>query len=228
MTGYIIREAQGRDVPGVLELLRQVLKVHNAGRPDLFASEGGKYSREELLKIFANPQTPVFVLVDSGDSGTPGPAKVPEAPRTPGLAEASKDPGNPGPAKVPENPGNPATPGPAKVPEAPGNPGTPGPAGAQGGKDRGGVKGYVFCRIEEHSSRSEAPHRTLYIDDLCVDENCRGQHFGRALYMKAVEFGRETGCYNLTLHVWECNPRARAFYDAMGLQPQYAALEKIL
>ena len=189
MTGYIIREAQGRDVPGVLELLRQVLKVHNAGRPDLFASEGGKYSREELLKIFANPQTPVFVLVDSGDSGTPGPAKVPEAP---------------------------------------GNPGTPGPAGAQGGKDRGGVKGYVFCRIEEHSSRSEAPHRTLYIDDLCVDENCRGQHFGRALYMKAVEFGRETGCYNLTLHVWECNPRARAFYDAMGLQPQYTALEKIL
>ena len=201
MTGYIIREALERDVPGVLELLRQVLKVHNAGRPDLFASDGGKYSREELLEIIANPQTPVFVLVDSGEP------------------DAEKQRGEPGVASLSGEP---------DAEKQSGNSGTPGPATLQGGKDRGGVKGYVFCRIEEHSSRSEAPHHTLYIDDLCVDENCRGQHFGRALYMKAVEFGRETGCYNLTLHVWECNPRARAFYDAMGLQPQYTALEKIL
>ena len=31
---------------------------------------------------------------------------------------------------------------------------------------------------------------------------------------KAVEdFAREKGCYNVTLNVWTCNPRAAAFYE---------------
>ncbi len=28
--------------------------------------------------------------------------------------------------------------------------------------------------------------RTLYIDDLCVNESCRGQHIGQALYQEAL------------------------------------------
>jgi len=196
----MIRKAEERDVPAVLELLRQVLKVHNAGRPDLFAAEGGKYSREELLAIFADPTTPVFVFEETG--GEPGLREpvVREAKGEPGVEEEkSEDCGGE---------------------EAKGEPGRDESAGT--------VKGYVFCRIEEHGARPEAPHRTLYIDDLCVDEKCRGQHIGRALYGKAVDFARENGCYNLTLHVWECNRPARAFYDSLGLEPQYTALERIL
>ena len=31
------------------------------------------------------------------------------------------------------------------------------------------------------------------------------------------DYARKNGYYRLTLHVWECNPNARAFYDAMGI-----------
>ena len=47
--------------------------------------------------------------------------------------------------------------------------------------------------------------KTLYIDDLCVDETLRGQHFGRALYDAAVAYAKAHGCYNLTLNVWAGN-----------------------
>lgn len=41
--------------------------------------------------------------------------------------------------------------------------------------------------------------RTLYIDDLCVDETKRGTHIGKQLYEYVVAFAKEQGCYNLTL-----------------------------
>lgn len=70
--------------------------------------------------------------------------------------------------------------------------------------------------------------RTLYIDDLCVDESVRGQHIGQELYEYTKKFAKENGFYNITLHVWEGNDNARKFYDKMGLKPQYTCLEQIL
>lgn len=70
--------------------------------------------------------------------------------------------------------------------------------------------------------------RTLYIDDLCVDEEVRGQHIGQQLYDYTKKFAKENGFYNITLHVWEGNDSARKFYDKMGLKPQYTCLEQIL
>lgn len=59
-----IRRAGARDVAGVHELLSQVLEVHAAGRPDLFRTGTRKYTDDELLGIFANDETPVFVAVE--------------------------------------------------------------------------------------------------------------------------------------------------------------------
>lgn len=70
--------------------------------------------------------------------------------------------------------------------------------------------------------------RTLYIDDLCVDETIRGQHVGRTLFEAVQEYARQQGFYNLTLHVWEGNDRAAEFYKRMGMKPQYTCLETIL
>ena len=70
--------------------------------------------------------------------------------------------------------------------------------------------------------------RTLYIDDLCVDEGLRGKHIGRELYEAAVAFAREQGCYNVTLNVWSCNPSALKFYESCGLVPQKIGMEYIL
>ena len=57
---YLVRRAVGKDIPSLMELLKQVNKVHYDGRPDLFKLET-KYSSDELSKIIADNDTPVFV-----------------------------------------------------------------------------------------------------------------------------------------------------------------------
>lgn len=91
------------------------------------------------------------------------------------------------------------------------------------------VMGYAFCVFEHHTNDNVlTPIKTLYIDDLCVDETMRGQHVGSKIYEHVLAFAKESGCYNVTLNVWECNPSARKFYEAMGLVPYKTCMEKIL
>ncbi|MBQ6885421.1 MAG: GNAT family N-acetyltransferase [Clostridia bacterium] len=91
------------------------------------------------------------------------------------------------------------------------------------------VMGYCFCIFQQHIDNSVLTDiKTLYIDDLCVDENLRGKHIGRQLYDAAVKLARENGCYNLTLNVWSCNPSALRFYESLGLTPQKIGMELIL
>jgi ribosomal protein S18 acetylase RimI-like enzyme len=70
--------------------------------------------------------------------------------------------------------------------------------------------------------------KTLYLDDLCVDESARGRHVGSILYNAVLEHARKLGCHNVTLHVWECNPSARKFYEAMGMKPMSTTMETVL
>ena len=93
----------------------------------------------------------------------------------------------------------------------------------------GNVVGYAFCVFKQHLNDNILTDiRTLYIDDLCVDESSRGKHIGRDLYEYVLEFARREGCYNLTLNVWECNQGAKRFYESCGLLPQKTGMEKIL
>ena len=91
------------------------------------------------------------------------------------------------------------------------------------------VMGYCFCIFQQHTDNSVLTDiKTLYIDDLCVDENLRGKHIGKELYNAAVEFAKQNGCYNLTLNVWSCNESAMKFYESCGLIPQKIGMEIIL
>lgn len=153
----VIRKAQPKDLQAVNSLLEQVLAVHHKGRPDLFRAEGKKYSDRQILEIFRNPMTPVFVYEENNQ-----------------------------------------------------------------------VLGYAFCAIQVQDSGSLMPVRTLYIDDICVDEKARGKHVGTALFRYVKEYAKETGCHNITLHVWECNSDAMAFYKAMGMDVQYTCMETVL
>ncbi len=156
MEEYNIRRATASDLEAVDSLLYQVLEVHHKGRPDLFCAGRKKYSDDELLIIFENPDTPVFVC-----------------------------------------------------------------------ERRGRVVGYAFCALERVTAGNLKPMTTLYIDDICVDAAERGGHIGSRLFSHVREFARSEGCYNITLHVWECNPGARSFYEAMGMKPQYTSMELI-
>ena len=70
--------------------------------------------------------------------------------------------------------------------------------------------------------------KTLYIDDICVDETARGKHVGKALYDYVHDYALSIGCYNITLNVWEGNEPAICFYRNMGMQVQKTTMETIL
>ena len=153
-----IRFAETRDIPGMIDLLRQVGEVHHRLRPDLFRAGAQKYDESALARLLADPSRPIFIAAEG---------------------------------------------------EA--------------------VVGYCFCILETtESSPVLLDDRTLYIDDLCVDEGCRGRHVGQALYNRAVAYAREAGCRTLTLNVWCGNDSAMAFYQKQGLKPRNIHMETIL
>lgn len=91
------------------------------------------------------------------------------------------------------------------------------------------VMGYCFCIFQQHTEHAVLTDvKTLYIDDLCVDERLRGMHVGTELYRAALQLARESGCYNLTLNVWSCNSSALRFYEKCGLVPQKIGMEIVL
>ena len=93
----------------------------------------------------------------------------------------------------------------------------------------GKVRGHAFCIFKQVTGSALLTDvKTLYIDDICVDESARGSGVGRALYQHVLDFARQHGCYNITLNVWTCNPGAQRFYEAMGMVPQKIGMEMIL
>lgn len=91
------------------------------------------------------------------------------------------------------------------------------------------VLGYAFCVFICHENNNILTDiKTLYIDDLCVDENVRGQRIGKQLYEYVLQFAKESGCYNVTLNVWSYNESAMKFYEACGLVSQKVGMEYIL
>ena len=94
---------------------------------------------------------------------------------------------------------------------------------------KGEVLGHAFCIHRQFTDDPVMTDiKTLYIDDICVDENARGRHVGKALYDYVINYAKKYGCYNVTLNVWSCNPSALKFYEKMGLVPQKIGMEKIL
>ncbi len=93
----------------------------------------------------------------------------------------------------------------------------------------GTVLGYAFCIFQQQIGNNILTDiKTLYIDDLCVDEAIRGRHIGRKLYDHVLAYARENGCYNVTLNVWSCNEAAMKFYRSCGLKPQKVGMEILL
>lgn len=158
MEELAIRRAKESDIPTINKLLYEVLKVHSDVRPDLFKAGTKKYTDEELKKILADDQTPVFVAEKEGN-----------------------------------------------------------------------VVGYAFCVHQQYLNNNNMTDiKTLYIDDLCVDETARGAHVGKALYEYVLNYAKDYGCYNLTLNVWADNVNAVKFYEKIGLKVQKIGMETIL
>ena len=95
--------------------------------------------------------------------------------------------------------------------------------------DDGGVLGYAFCQISEvQNDILLQDTKTMYIDDICVDENARGKHVGKALFEFVRDYAQTIGCHNITLNVWTGNDAAQSFYKNMGMQVQKTTMELVL
>ncbi len=91
------------------------------------------------------------------------------------------------------------------------------------------VVGYAFCQLKNPPfSTNMKPVKSLFIDDLCVDTNCRGAHVGSKLFAFVKEYAKAQGCYDVTLNVWEGNDNARAFYEKMGMFVKETQMEILL
>ena len=153
----MIRKAEKKDIPGIIDLLYQVDAVHNDIRPDLFKGNTSKYTELELEEILDDGDKPIFVY------------------------------------------------------------------------DDGKILGHAFCQISEvKNHRLLQDAKTLYIDDICVDEHSRGRHIGKALYEYVYNYAKSIGCHNITLNVWEGNDSAYNFYKRMGMHIQKTGMETIL
>lgn len=155
----MIRRAEVKDIPGINNLLAQVLLIHHNGRADLFKEIGQKYTEEELADLIKKTIDPIFVYED----------------------------------------------------------------------ENGKILGHCFCQNIDHKEGPSCyAYKSLYIDDLCIDENARGKHIGKEMYEYVKTFARENGYYNVTLHAWECNPDAVGFYNHIGMKVQQYTMEEIL
>ena len=92
----------------------------------------------------------------------------------------------------------------------------------------GKVQGYAFCIINERENALLEKNKTVYIDDLCVDEACRGKHIGTELYEYVRKYAASINADSITLNVWEGNDSARAFYEKLGMKVQRTTMEKLL
>lgn len=153
----MIRKAEKKDIPSIIELLHQVDMVHHMIRPDLFKPNTTKYNEQELEDLLGNDSKSIFVY------------------------------------------------------------------------DNGEVLGHAFCMITEvKEDKLLQSIKTLYIDDICVNEKARGKHVGKALYEYVLDYAQSIGCNNITLNVWEGNDPALCFYRNMGMKIQKTTMEIIL
>ena len=91
------------------------------------------------------------------------------------------------------------------------------------------VLGYCFCFLKTYEKDPVlCDRKELYIDDLCVDENCRRGGIGKALYEAACRYARESYCHSVTLNVWCDNEDALHFYESLGMGRQKIKMENIL
>ena len=94
--------------------------------------------------------------------------------------------------------------------------------------------GYAFCQMQEQLfSTNMVPFKSLFIDDLCVDQQARGQHIGESLIGESLfeyvkQQAKEQGCYEVTLNVWAGNTPAEHFYEKMGMRTKERQMEYIL
>jgi len=80
----------------------------------------------------------------------------------------------------------------------------------------GVVAGYVLLKIREYNWPGMVYRKVMLIDELCVDEMCRGQGIGTQMMLEVRALAKAFGCTDLQLGVYPQNDEAVNFYQKCG------------
>jgi ribosomal protein S18 acetylase RimI-like enzyme len=78
----------------------------------------------------------------------------------------------------------------------------------------GSVVGTFALLVMDNLAHMGTP--SAVVEDVCVDEQLRGQGIGKAMMHFAMEFARQRGCYKLALSSNAAREGAHAFYRTLG------------
>lgn len=92
--------------------------------------------------------------------------------------------------------------------------------------DDGSLCGFCHLSLREHSGWVEM--KNVHIENIVVDEVCRGQGIGHALMAEAERIAKEWGAVQLNLMCWAFNDGARRLYESLGMTEQRSILVKDL
>ena len=85
-----------------------------------------------------------------------------------------------------------------------------------------------ICMVSMRAKTCMVKRRTAYMEDLCVEESCRGKGIGKELFLFSKKLAEKMGAERLDLMVWDFNEDARKFYESMGMKPQRYIYETVL
>ena len=80
----------------------------------------------------------------------------------------------------------------------------------------GVVAGYVLLKIRDYDWPGVVRRRVMLVDEICVEESCRGQGIGQEMMAEVCALARAFGCADLQLGVYPQNDAAVAFYQKCG------------
>ena len=83
-----------------------------------------------------------------------------------------------------------------------------------------------FCEVKLFSASGMVQMKNAHIENIVVDEDCRGQGIGHALMAEAEARAAAWGAKQLNLMCWEFNGGARRLYESLGLRAQRTIMIK--
>lgn len=92
--------------------------------------------------------------------------------------------------------------------------------------ENGVTVGYVMIGIRDVVETGFVRRKVMNVDQICVDENCRGQGFGKQIMEDVHALAKAFGCTDLQLTVYPQNDEAVAFYQRCGFTIRYIGMQR--
>ena len=83
-------------------------------------------------------------------------------------------------------------------------------------REKGAVVGYVLLKTRAYDWPGVVRRRVMVIDEICVQEQCRGRGIGRQMMLEVRALAKAFGCTDMQLGVYPQNDGAVAFYQKCG------------